>query len=166
MKLTKGWTLMELIMIIVLISVLANIAIIKITDMIQLAKVKRVEADIQILRKALHAYYADVGSYPSNVSSGVDPGLASDPGVTGWNGPYIQSWPKKGPWGGEYDYETGTYSAFDFDNNEGNEIWLKINNIPSARAQEIDNNLDDGNTSTGKIIYNASNQYLDVYVSG
>jgi general secretion pathway protein G len=162
----RAWTLIEMIMVMVLIGILANIAIIKVNDMIQLAKVKRVEADIQILRKALYSYYADVGSYPSDAASGVDPGLASNPGVTGWNGPYIQSWPSSAPWGGAYDYQTGTYASFDFDGTSGNEVWIKITSISSTRASTIDKNLDNNNTSSGKIIYNAGSSYLDVYVSG
>ncbi|MDP8216971.1 MAG: prepilin-type N-terminal cleavage/methylation domain-containing protein [Candidatus Kaelpia imicola] len=155
----RGWTLIELVMVIVVISILASIAIIKINDVMQAGKVAAAVSDINIIKRALMSYFGDNIAFPSDAAAGADPGLAPD---------YIDSWPAENPWEGEYEYNYGTYADFNFDGTAGNEVYLSINkgsdNLTSETCTEVDNLLDDGTTTTGKVRSDGST-YIYIYVS-
>jgi general secretion pathway protein G len=59
-------------------------------------------AQIQAYLTALEAYKKETGDYPST-SQGLD-ALRTNPGVDGWNGPYIDRDIGPDPWGHAYIY--------------------------------------------------------------
>ena len=61
----KGFTLVELMVVIAIIGVLAAIAVPMFTDSTDSAKAARVQADLRTVESALQLYYADNGSYPA-----------------------------------------------------------------------------------------------------
>jgi general secretion pathway protein G len=67
------------------------------------------QSDLESLRLAIDKVRADVGHLPT-VSDGLD-SLLSDPGVSRWNGPYLQQIPKD-PWGNDYIYVVAGDSRF------------------------------------------------------
>jgi type II secretory pathway pseudopilin PulG len=71
-----GFTLIELMLIVLLISALANIAMVSIGDSIDLAKLAAAQQTVKIIERAVAQYYSDVGFLPPDVHRGYDPGLA------------------------------------------------------------------------------------------
>ncbi|MDP8234342.1 MAG: type II secretion system protein [Candidatus Saelkia tenebricola] len=154
----KGFTLIELVMVIVIMGILAATAVVKINDVIQAGRVTKSTADVNMIRKALMSYYGDNAAFPVEVAQGVDPGLAPD---------YIDAWPDETPWNGEYDYNYGTYAAFNYDGTAGNELYVSIDQgadaLPSDIQAEVDNLLDDGATGAGNV--RGSGASIDIYVA-
>lgn len=114
-KNNRGFTLVELLVVIAIIGILAAIIAPNAFKSVEKAKVAKVKADAKALRAAALAYYADMGFFPPDVNRGIDPGLVTKvtSGLTSeqqtilnqnWKGPYIDRWPDKTPWGGEYDW--------------------------------------------------------------
>ncbi len=155
----RGWTLVELVMVIVVISVLASMSVIKINDLIGAGKVATAVSDVNIIKKAIMSYFGDNIAFPANADAGVDPGLAPD---------YIDAWPDDNPWGGEYEYNYGTYANFNFDGTSGNEVYISINkgstNLTLEACTNVDGLLDDGTTTTGNVRSDGST-YIYIYVS-
>lgn len=154
-----GWTLIEMVMVIVIMSILAATAIVTITGVIQSGRVSKAVSDVNIIKKALMSYFGDYAVFPVDASAGIDPGLAPD---------YIDAWPAENPWGGEYDYNYGTYANFNHDGTSGNEVYISINkgtnDLSSTVCTEVDNLLDDGSTSAGNVRSDGST-YIYVYVA-
>lgn len=155
----KSWTLVELTMVIVLIAILSSIAVVTINNVIQSGRISKAVSDVNIIRRALLAYYGDKAKFPADVAAGVDPGLSPD---------YIGSWPDKNPWGGEYDYNYVSYSIFNFDGTLGNEVYLSIakgtTDLTSDTCSSVDRLLDDGTITTGKVRSDGST-YIYIYVA-
>ena len=111
----RGFTLIELMVVILIIGLLATIVVQNLRSATDKAKRVKAEADISQLKSALDRYYLDAGSYPTS-DQGL-PALVAAPGSgnTGgdWGGPYIEKIPLD-PWGHPYFYQS-----------DGNEYLLK-----------------------------------------
>ena len=100
-KANRGFTLLELLIVIVIIGLLASYVGPK--YFAQLGKSERTVAKVQIeaLGKALDTFRVDVGRYPST-EEGLS-ALVQKPGsITGWNGPYMTKDIPMDPWGHPY----------------------------------------------------------------
>jgi len=126
-KSEKGFSLIELIVVLVILGLLAAVVAPRVYD--KLAKGKEQIAKIQIkeLEGALQLYSFDVGRYPTT-SEGLD-ALVHNPGnLESWKGPYLGK-PElpKDPWGKPYAYRSpGQHGDFDIfsngpDGSEGGE---------------------------------------------
>jgi general secretion pathway protein G len=99
----KGFSLIELIVVLVILGLLAAVVAPKVYD--KLAKGKDQIAKIQIkeLEGALQLYSFDMGRYP-NTGEGLD-ALVRNPGSNdSWKGPYLAKDLPKDPWGHPYVY--------------------------------------------------------------
>ena len=75
---SKGFTLIELTLIIAILAILASIAIPKLGDMITAAKEASVKGKLGILRSAINIYYANSeGMYPTYIETSL-PGIYID----------------------------------------------------------------------------------------
>ncbi len=102
----SGFTLIELMIVVVILAVLAAAVVPRLAGRTQQARISTAKMDIfGNISVALDLYELDNGSYPSS-----DQGLkalmakpSSSPVPTNWNGPYLKKRPID-PWGNEYKY--------------------------------------------------------------
>ena len=104
----EGFTLIELMVVILIIGLLATIVVQNLRGATDKAKRIKAEADISALKTALDRYYLDNGSYPAS-DQGL-PALVSAPTngkvpVDYPDGGYIEKIPND-PWGTPYFYQS------------------------------------------------------------
>jgi general secretion pathway protein G len=101
-KKQKGFTLIEIMIVVVIIGILASIIMPKIMDKPGQARLQKAKHDIQTISSSLNLYRLDKFSYPS-----------TDEGLDALIGTYLDRKPKD-PWGREYYYlSPGQQGAFD-----------------------------------------------------
>lgn len=113
-----GFTLIELMLVIVIIAALASMVVPRLAGRSEEAKIGAAKADIKgNLSLALRLYEVDNGQYPTS-EQGLQALLqkpASPPLSTNWRGPYIEQDPVD-PWGRPYVYAyPGTHPPRDYD---------------------------------------------------
>src|SRR5947208_7567563 len=101
-RVTSGFTLVELLLVLVFLGVLAAIVIPKFSGRTQQAKEQAAVTQLSTFRTALDAFEVDNGSYPKGLSD-----LIVKPrDAQNWRGPYLQSdTVPKDPWLNEYIYK-------------------------------------------------------------
>ena len=113
-----GFTLIEIMVVVVILGVLAAIVVPNIMSRPDQAKVTVAKADVKAISSALEIYRLDNGFYPST-DQGLD-ALVSEPTGTpeprSWNPDgYLKKIPQD-PWGNPYQYEQpGTRNATSYD---------------------------------------------------
>jgi general secretion pathway protein G len=111
----RGFTLLELLVVIVIIGLLASLVAPKYFNQIGKSNARIAKAQIDALEKALDQYRLDVGSYP-----GTELGLAAltsrPQNLERWQGPYLKKVAPPDPWGRPYQYKSpgdhGDYDLF------------------------------------------------------
>jgi general secretion pathway protein G len=99
-----GFTLIEMLLVVVIIAVLAGMVIPHLAGRSEEARVARAQADIRgQLSLALDLFEQDVGRYPSDDEN--LEALITDSGIAGWKGPYLKGGLKPDPWGTPYIYQ-------------------------------------------------------------
>ena len=111
----RGFTLVELLVVIVILGILAGLVLPKFTGRTEQARVTAAQTQIATFGTALDAYEVDTGSYPRG--QGGLAGLVVQPSdVVGWRGPYLKSDIPLDPWGHPYLYEyPGKMNASGYD---------------------------------------------------
>ena len=143
LKANRGFTLVELLVVIAIIGILAAIITPNAFKAIETGKVAAAEADYKAIKAAALNFYTDTGQWaPSSTSTVPDAYLVTKPtsGYNGWNGPYLERWPSKNPWGGTYTY----YKDGDWDFNNVNDTgyrFLQLDNVPSGAIDQIERDL-------------------------
>jgi general secretion pathway protein G len=115
-----GFTLIEILLVVVIIGILAAVAVPKFSGRSRQAKEGAAKASIQAIGIALDMYELDNGQYPPNLQS-----LVSGSGDN-WNGPYLKDGLPKDPWGNDYIYQA-----------QGDSYTLKSQGAPGGK--EISN---------------------------
>lgn len=112
-KAVRGFTLLELLVVMVIIGLLAAYVGPKYFSQVGKSEVKMAQAQIDALEKALHQYRLDVGSYPATEQGLV--ALVNRPNNEArWQGPYLSKLPPADPWGRPYIYKyPGERAEFD-----------------------------------------------------
>ncbi len=99
-----GFTLIELMLVVIIIGVLAAIVTPRFVGRDQDAKIAAAKANITNISIALDMFGMHVGSYPDSLDE-----LMVDSGSDDkWRGPYLKKAPDKDPWGNPYIYESET----------------------------------------------------------
>ncbi len=156
-KKRDGFTLIELLVVIAIIGILAAIIVPNAFKAIEKAKISRIIADIKNIKTAGYLYYSDTGDWPKAGTDSYDPGTGDnygflyfmeDDGSGQWDGPYLEKYPGKNPWGGMYRYwksiiNNGTVYGPNGDSISVNNTKcaaLTINQFPS---EEVRNRVDE-----------------------
>ena len=114
----SGFTLIEVIVVLVILGILASIVVPKVVSRTDQAQVVKAEQDLRAIESALQMYRVDNFSYPST-DQGLD-ALATKPTsgqeAKNWQpGGYIKKVPKD-PWGNDYQYlspgEKGDFAIY------------------------------------------------------
>ena len=112
----SGFTLIELMLVLVILATLAAIVLPKFTGRSQQAKITSAKTQISQFEVALDAFEIDLGRYPTT-AEGLralveKPTSDSD----GWQQPYLKRDIPQDPWGNEYQYRyPGQYNENGYD---------------------------------------------------
>jgi general secretion pathway protein G len=99
----RGFTLLELLVVMVIIGLLAGYVGPKLFGQIGKSEVKATKAQVEGLSKALDQYRIDTGRYPST-AQGLAALLVRPQGEAAWAGPYLTKAVPQDPWGRAYNY--------------------------------------------------------------
>ena len=113
----RGFTLLELLVVMVIIGLLAGYVGPKYFSQISKSEAKAAGAQIVAIGQALDIYRLDTGKYPTTEQGLVALEKKPDSSAN-WNGPYLKKVLPLDPWGKPYNYkfpgEHGDYDLFSY----------------------------------------------------
>ncbi|MDD8050105.1 MAG: type II secretion system major pseudopilin GspG [Verrucomicrobiota bacterium] len=129
----QGFTLIEIMMVVVIIGILLSVMINKFRGRTDQAREVAASAHIQSIGNALDLYEMDNGFYPTT-QQGLEALMskpASAPTPQNWRQPYLDRLPVD-PWGSNYNYQQpGTHNQFGYD------LWSSGKDAQSGTADDI-----------------------------
>lgn len=110
---TRGFTLLELLVVLVVLGLLAGIVAPKYFSQLGRSEVKVAKTQIEGLGKALDIYRLETGHYPTT-EQGLTALTIAPSDEPKWTGPYLHKSVPQDPWGREYVYRSpGENGEFD-----------------------------------------------------
>lgn len=113
----RGFTLLELLVVMVIIGLLAAFVAPRYFGQLGKSEVKAAMAQVNLLQKALDHYRLDTGHYP-NTDQGLAALVVRPQNEPKWDGPYLTKAVPPDPWGHSYNYrspgEHGDYDLYSF----------------------------------------------------
>ncbi|MFH1996085.1 MAG: type II secretion system major pseudopilin GspG [Candidatus Omnitrophota bacterium] len=115
MRNKKGFTLVELMLVVIIIGALVAMVMPRLAGRSEQARVSAARADIKAnIATALKLYELDNGSFPST-DDGLKALMVKPSTARNWSGPYVENTPLD-PWGKEYKYKSpGTHRTYGYD---------------------------------------------------
>jgi len=112
-KREKGFTLIEILVVVIIIGLLAALVGPKLFGKVSTAKLSAAKAQIELFGTALDTFRLDVGRYPT-AEEGLKALRENPSGVEGWQGPYLPKEIPIDPWGTPYVYKSpGEHGDYD-----------------------------------------------------
>lgn len=109
----RGFTLLELLVVVVIIGLLASYVGPKYFSQIGKSEKTVARSQIEAFERALDNFRLDVGRYPTS-DEGLNALLTRPGNAPGWNGPYLKKAIPLDPWGHPYSYSApGSRSDFE-----------------------------------------------------
>jgi len=128
---SKGFTLLELLVVMVIIGLLAGYVAPRYFSQIGKSEVNVVKAQLDAFEKALSQYRLDTGRYPTS-EQGLDALVTRPANEAKWNGPYLAKSVPLDPWSRPYFYRNpGRDREFDL-------YSLGKDGQPGGRAENAD----------------------------
>ena len=94
-----GFTLMEMLVVLVVIGLIAAVAIPQVMKLLGNAKAKAAKIQIQTLENGLNYFQLDMGRFPTD-QEGLNALVKAPSGADSWSGPYVRSDKQlTDPWG-------------------------------------------------------------------
>lgn len=123
----NGFTLIELMVVLLILAMLATIAAPRVTKYLSKAKAQTARIQVDALGAAVDAFHLDTGRFPTT-DEGLTALVEPPSDAAAWDGPYIKKRDSlKDPWGRPYLYRyPGEHTDYDIltlggDNEEGGE---------------------------------------------
>lgn len=117
MRCMKGFTLLELLVVMVILGLLAGYVAPKYFGQVGKSEVKVARAQIDAFDKAIDQYRLDAGHYPST-AQGMSALMTKPANEAKWDGPYLKKALPPDPWGNAYQYrqpgEHGEYDLYSY----------------------------------------------------
>ncbi len=113
MKNQAGFTLVELIVVVIIIGLLAGLVVPQFIKQEEKATAKVAKAQIELFGTALDTFRLDVGRYPTS-QEGLAALMQKPGGVDRWDGPYLKKDLPPDPWNKPYIYKSpGDHGVYD-----------------------------------------------------
>ncbi len=103
MKRNLGFTLLELLVVIVIIGLLAGYVAPRYFSQVGKSEIQVAKAQVESIEKALDQFRLDVRRYPT-AEEGLDALVAKPASASNWSGPYLKKAVPADPWGRPYVY--------------------------------------------------------------
>jgi general secretion pathway protein G len=95
----EGFTLMEMLVVLVVIGLIAAVAIPQVMKLLGGAKAKAARIQLQTVENGLNYFQLDVGRFPTD-SEGLQALMTAPANVSSWSGPYVRNQKQLiDPWG-------------------------------------------------------------------
>jgi len=104
-KPAKGFTLLELLVVLVIIGLLASYVGPKYFAQVNKSEATLAKAQLTAFEKALDTFRLDVGRYPTT-EEGLKALMVQPSDAANWNGPYLKKDVPPDPWGRPYQYRS------------------------------------------------------------
>ena len=88
--LKSGYSFMEIVIVIAIISILAGVGIPSYLSYIESSKVTKTVAHINLVKNEINRYYGDIGRFPESLDDLLDAPDDDSPLAKKWNGPYLE----------------------------------------------------------------------------
>jgi general secretion pathway protein G len=113
LRTSRGFTLMELVVVILIIAILATLVLPRLIGRTSDAKRAKAASDIAEMASLIQQYRIDTDQFPTT-EQGLNALRVQPSGTTNWHGPYTSKDIPADPWGNEYVYESPGPDGQDF----------------------------------------------------
>ena len=103
MRCDKGFSLIELLVVLVIIGLLGGLVGPRLFTQVDSSKVEIAQTQIRMLKTALQAYRLDIGAYPTT-EVGLNSLISKPANNLLWRGPYLEQMLPLDPWGNPFVY--------------------------------------------------------------